>query len=88
MPCNADVLLATGEGALQAADPRAAVVAFRRARACDPTRSAPLWGLSRALDALGARQQGKHHAALYVAAKGPDEEPEAARAAFFRSEQP
>ena len=87
-PCDADALLAKGEGALQAADPRTAVVAFRRARACDPTRAAPLWGLSRALDALGARQQGKHHAALYVAAKGPDEEPEAARAAFFRSEQP
>ncbi len=87
-PCNADRLLAEAEAALEAKKPAEATEGFQRALACDPTRSAPLWGLSRAADARGDRVAGKHHAWRFVQAKGPDATPEEQKAAFWRSEQP
>ena len=86
--CDAEGQLAAGEVALGNGDPTAAVVAFRRARACDPSRARPLWGLSRAFDALGARQQGKHQAALYVRSSAPDKDLGSDREAWLRSESP
>jgi hypothetical protein len=91
--CRLNDELARGERALEAGDAAEAVVAFRRALACDGGRVAPLWGLSRAFDVAGARGQGRRHAALYVAAAErapppPDVDEAVLFAARLRAEMP
>jgi tetratricopeptide (TPR) repeat protein len=86
--CDVERLLGRGEAALAKQDGPGARLAFERALACDPARSAPLWGLSRAADLVGDRVAGRHHARRYLEAKGPDRDAATARAAFWRSEQP
>jgi tetratricopeptide (TPR) repeat protein len=87
-PCEVERLLGRGEAALAKGDGPAARLAFQQALACDPTRTAPLWGLSRAADLVGDRVAGRLHARRYLEARGPDQDPGTARAAFFRSEAP
>ena len=87
-PCDADRLLAEGEVALANQNAAVAMASFRRARACAPARAAPLWGLSRAFDAVGAKKQAKHHAALYARSASADRDPKAASKAAWRAEQP
>ena len=87
-PCDMEHLLAAAEVGLSNHKPAEALEAFRRARVCDPNRSAPLWGLSRAFDALGARAQAKHHARLYVLSSAPDRDPTSSTKAAWRCEQP
>jgi len=86
--CDVARLLGRGEAALTKGDGATARLAFQQALACDPTRTAPLWGLSRAADLAGDRVAGRMHARRYLEARGPDQDPATARAAFFRSEQP
>lgn len=86
--CDAERLLVRGEASLAKQDGPGARLAFQQALACDPTRAAPLWGLSRASDLVGDRGAGRTHARRYLQARGPDVDPKTARAAFFRSEQP
>lgn len=86
--CDVERLLGRGEAALAKQDSPGARLAFERALACDPARSAPLWGLSRAADLVGDRVAGRHHARRYLEARGPDRDAATARAAFWRSEQP
>ncbi|MDP2344715.1 MAG: tetratricopeptide repeat protein [Deltaproteobacteria bacterium] len=87
-PCDVERQLATGEHALATENPADAIAAFRRARVCDPRRAAPLWGLSRAFDEVGAKKQAKHHAHLYARSNAPDRDPTSASKAAWRSEQP
>jgi len=87
-PCDADALLASAEVSLAAKDAARARAGFARARACDPTRSAPLWGLSRAADLAGDAATAKHLARQYLVAAGPDQDKETASAALWRAEQP
>lgn len=86
--CDADRLLAAGEVALANNNAADAIAAFRQARVCDPKRAAPLWGLSRGFDAVGAHKQARHNAALYAQSTAADRDPTAANAALWRSEQP
>lgn len=87
-PCDADRLLADGEIALANGNAAVALVAFRRARVCAPTRAAPLWGLSRAFDVVGAKKQGRHLAAKYAESDASDRDPTFARDAAWRAAQP
>jgi Arc/MetJ family transcription regulator len=67
-PCRARDELAVGERALDDNDGATAMLAFRRALACDLDSVAPLWGLSRSFDLLGSPDEGQRHAVLYVVA--------------------
>ncbi len=86
--CEAVREQALGELAMTERKPDVAVAAFQRARACDPARAAPLWGLSRAFDALGDKKGAKHHAALYLRSNAPDRDATSTSAATWRAEQP
>lgn len=87
-PSVVDHRLGRGEAALAKRDGPGARRAFQKALACDPTRTAPLWGLSRAADLVGERMPGRLHARRYLEVRGPDQDPGTARAALFRSEAP
>ena len=86
--CDVERQLAVGEVALANQNPGDAIAAFRRARVCDPRRAAPLWGLSRAFDEVGAKKQAKHHAHLYARSSAPDRDPTSTSKAAWRAEQP
>jgi hypothetical protein len=69
-------------------DPKKALALFQRAYAADPTRAAPLWGMSRAADALGDRKNGRFYARLVVRSSASDKTAEMAHAASWRVELP
>jgi hypothetical protein len=69
-------------------DPKGAAALFQKALAADPQRAAPLWGLSRAWDALGDHNKARHYAELVVRSKAPDKTQEMHAAAAWRLELP
>jgi tetratricopeptide (TPR) repeat protein len=86
--CAVEADLAEGEAALGARDGERALLAFRRAHVCAPSQGTPLWGLSRAFDAVGARASARQQARLVAASTANDVDATLREAARWRSAQP